>query len=89
MQNLNVGNFLIIIFSNYSSIDSVLLHLGGMPSMIGLPSDRALADDDECLRFCLSKTSCDPHYFAEHSRAIVGYVLVPQIVINMVRWHEI
>lgn len=30
------------------------LHAGGMASMIGLPSDRALTDDNECLRFCLS-----------------------------------
>lgn len=32
-------------------------HTAGMSSMIGLPSDRALAEDDECVRFILTTPS--------------------------------
>nr|XP_027186095.1 uncharacterized protein LOC113784140 [Cicer arietinum] len=34
----------------YPCFDSLQLRKGGMPSMIGLPSDHALVEDDECLR---------------------------------------
>jgi len=42
-------------FLNYYYCDlPVLFYAGGMSSMIGLPSDHALVEDDECLRFHIS-----------------------------------
>lgn len=55
MPRVFIFSFNICIFYVDLVIDSFLLLVAGMPSMIGLPSDRALVQDDECLRFVISE----------------------------------
>ncbi|KAG6706502.1 hypothetical protein I3842_07G224800 [Carya illinoinensis] len=47
---------------------------GGMPSMIGLPSDRALADDDECLRWITKYAESENMFFEDFKTAYIKLV---------------
>ncbi|XP_011649827.1 putative L-ascorbate peroxidase 6 isoform X2 [Cucumis sativus] len=47
---------------------------GGMSSMIGLPSDRALADDDECLRWIKEYAKDQNVFFEDFHNAYIKLV---------------
>ncbi|XP_023538616.1 putative L-ascorbate peroxidase 6 isoform X2 [Cucurbita pepo subsp. pepo] len=47
---------------------------GGMSSMIGLPSDRALADDDECLRWIKEYANNQNVFFEDFQNAYIKLV---------------
>lgn len=57
LQTQFVDNYFLVIIIQifYPIFPKFEIHLfkGGMSNMIGLPSDRALVEDDECLRFIL------------------------------------
>ncbi|KAL3013624.1 hypothetical protein AAZX31_06G065400 [Glycine max] len=47
---------------------------GGMPSMIGLPSDHALVEDDECLRWIKKYADSENLFFEDFKNAYVKLV---------------
>ncbi|EXB40138.1 Putative L-ascorbate peroxidase 6 [Morus notabilis] len=50
------------------------LKSGGMSSMVGLPSDRALAEDDECLRWMTKYANDQDLFFEDFGKAYVKLV---------------
>lgn len=47
---------------------------GGMSSMVGLPSDRALAEDDECLRWITKYANNQDSFFEDFGKAYIKLV---------------
>nr|AII99883.1 peroxidase [Cicer arietinum] len=56
---------------------------GGMPSMIGLPSDHALVEDDECLRWIKNYADNENMFFEDFRNAYV------KLVNSGVRWNSL